>query len=87
VTRNKRVKEQRVDRRLRPHLLRNQWNEFAPDPARRAKFREELCRLEPGATAFEAWSMVYQAAIRAGYTSRHARRLAERRWVLQEPHE
>lgn len=87
MTRKKRTKDRRVDRRLRPHLLRNQWNEFVPDPARRAKFCEELCRLEPGATAFEGWSVVYQAAIRAGYTPRHARRLAERRWVLREPEE
>jgi len=86
VTRNKRVKEQRVDRRLRPHLLRNQWNEFAPDPGRRAKFCQELCRLAPEATVFD-WGVSYEAAIRAGYTARHARRLADQGWVLKEPEE
>jgi hypothetical protein len=87
VTRNKRVKERRVDRRLRPHLLRNQWNEFAPDEERRARFCEELRRLDPGATAFRDYWTVYEAGTRAGYTSRHARRLAEHKWVLQQADE
>ena len=87
MTRNKRMKEQRVDRRLRPHLLRNQWNEFAPDPERRAKFCQELDRLAPEAPVIDDWRVTYQAAIRAGYTSRHARRLAEHRWVLREREE
>ncbi|GAF82817.1 unnamed protein product [marine sediment metagenome] len=85
MTRKKRMKERRVDRRARPHLLRNEWNEFVPDPDRRAKFCRELQRLDPGAAAFRDWSVIYEAAIRAGYTSRHARRLAERGWVLEEP--
>jgi len=87
MTRRKRKKEPRLDRRLRPHLLRNQWNEFAPDDERRAKFSQGLQRLQPGATAFEDWWVIYQAATGAGYTSRHARRWAEHRWVLQEPEE
>ena len=66
MTRKKRMKERRVDRRLRPHLLRNEWNEFAPDPDLRAKFCEELRRLDPEATAFKDWSVIYEAAIRQG---------------------
>jgi len=87
VTRTKRVKERRVVRRLRPHLLRNRWNEFAPDPERRAKFCQELDRLAPEAPAIDDWRVTYQAAIRAGYTSRHARRLADVSWVRQGPQE
>lgn len=70
---------------MRPHLLRNQWNEFAPNEERRAKFCEEVQRLAPDATVFDDWWLVCQAAMRAGYTSRHARRLAERNWTPQEP--
>ncbi len=84
MTRRERVKERRVDGRLRPHLLRNQWNEFRPDEERRAKFGEELRRLAPEATVFD-WEVSYEAAIRAGYTARHARRLADQGWVLKEP--
>lgn len=87
MTRSKRVNKRRRDQRLRPHLLRNQWNEFAPDPERRAKFSQELDRLAPEAPVIDDWRVIYQAAIRAGYTSRHARRLAEHRWVLEEPDE
>ena len=83
MTLRKRKKERRQDRRLRPHLLRNQWNEFRPDEERRAKFGEELCRLAPDTTVFDDWEVIYEAAIRAGYTSRHARRLAEHSWVRQ----
>lgn len=87
MTPRKRKKERRQDRRLRPHLLRNEWNEFAPDPERRTNSGEELQRLDPEATTFQDYWLVYEAAIRAGYTSRHARRLAEHRWVLREPEE
>jgi len=86
MTRSKRVNKRRRDQRFRPHLLRNQWNEFAPDPERRAKFFQELCRLAPEATGFD-WGVSYEAAIRAGYTARHARRLADQGWVLKEPEE
>jgi len=65
VTRRKRRKERRVDRRSRPHLLRNQWNEFAPDSEKRAKLKEGL----------ERCLSVYEAAVEAGYSDRHARRL------------
>jgi len=84
MTRKARMKERRPDRRLRPHLLRNEWNEFAPDRDRRARFCKELGRLDPEATAFRDYWTVYGAAVKAGYTCRHARRLAEYRWVLQE---
>jgi hypothetical protein len=87
MTRKKRMKERRVDSRLRPHLLRNEWNEFAPDPDRRAKFCRELQQLDPEATAFRDYWTVYEAAVKAGYTSRHARRLAEQSWVLQRADE
>lgn len=66
MTRRKRVKERREDRRLRPHLLRNQWNEFTPDSEKRAKLEEGLKR----------GLSVYEAALGAGYSDRHARRLA-----------
>jgi hypothetical protein len=52
--------------RLRPHLLRNQWNEFTPDSEKRAKLEEGLKR----------GLSVYEAALGAGYSDRHARRLA-----------
>lgn len=78
MTRRKRKKERRLDRRLRPHLLRNQWHMFTPDPDRRARFGQELQRLQPESTTFEDCWVIYQAAVRAGYTSRHGRRLAEK---------
>lgn len=87
MTRRKRKKERGLDRRQRPHLLRNQCNEFVAHPERRAKFCEELCRLDPDTTVFDRWSVIYEAAIRAGYSPRHSRRLAQRMWVLQEPEE
>jgi len=65
MTRRKRKKERRLDRRLRPHLLRNQWNEFAPDSEKRARLEEGLRRE----------LSVYEAALEAGYSDRHARRL------------
>jgi hypothetical protein len=83
MTRRKRKKKPQPDRRLRPHLLRNQWNEFAADPNRRAKLSQELDRLAPEATVFDDWRVIFEAAVSAGYTSRHARRLAERRWVRE----
>jgi hypothetical protein len=65
MTPRKRKKEQRVDRRLRPYLLRNEWHMFTPDPDRRAKLLQGLqCGLS-----------VYEAALEAGYSDRHARRL------------
>ena len=83
MTRRKRVKERRVDRRLRPHLLRNQWNEFAPDEERRVKLSQELDRLAPEAPVIDDWRTIFEAAIRAGYSPRHARRLADVSWVRQ----
>ena len=77
------MKEQRVDRRLRPHLLRNQWNEFRPDEERRVKLSQELDRLAPEAPVIDDWRVIYLAAIMAGYTSRHARRLAYVSWVRE----
>ena len=65
MTRRRRKKERQVDRRLRPHLLRNQWNEFTPDSEKRAKLGEGL----------EHGLSVYEAALEAGYSDRHARRL------------
>lgn len=65
MTRRKRRRERRQDQRLRPHLLRNQWHMFTPDPDRRAKLDEGL----------ERGLSVYEAALEAGYTDRHARRL------------
>jgi hypothetical protein len=65
MTRGKRKKERRQDRRLRPHLLRNEWNEFRPDEERRAKLLQALQR----------GLAVYEAALEAGYSDRHARRL------------
>ena len=76
-----------MDRRLRPHLLRNQWNEFAPDEERRVKLSQELDRLAPEAPVIDNWRVIFEAAIRAGYTARHARRLADQGWVLKEPEE
>ena len=65
MTRRKRKKERRQDRRLRPHLLRNEWNEFTPDEEKRAKLEQGLKR----------GLSVYRAALEAGYSARHARRL------------
>jgi len=65
MTRRKRKKRPQVDRRARPHLLRNQWNEFTPDSEKRAKLEEAL----------ERGLSLYEAALEAGYSDRHARRL------------
>jgi len=65
VTRRKRKKERQVDRRLRPHLLRDKWNLFCPDSEKRAKLEDGL----------ECGLSVYEAALEAGYSDRHARRL------------
>jgi len=65
MKRRKRKRERRPDRRLRPHLLRNEWNGFAPDSEKRAKLEEGLKR----------GLSVYHAALEAGYSDRHARRL------------
>jgi hypothetical protein len=83
MTRRKRKKERRLDSRLRPHLLRNEWNEFAPDGERRAKLSQELDRLAPGAPAIDDWRLIFEAAIRTGYSPRHARRLADVSWVRE----
>jgi len=62
MTRKRRKKERQVDRRLRPHLLRDEWNLFCPDPEKRAKLGEGL----------ERGLSVYEAALEAGYSDRHA---------------
>jgi hypothetical protein len=65
MRRRKRKRERQPDRRLRPHLLRNEWHMFTPDPDRRAKLLQGLqCGLS-----------VHEAALKAGYSDRHARRL------------
>ena len=63
MTRRKRTKKRRLDQRLRPHLLRDEWHLFTPDPEKRAKLEEGL---ERGLSVDEA-----------GYSARHAARLAE----------
>jgi len=65
MTRRKRRRKRRVDQRLSPHLLRDEWHLFAPDPDKRAKLDEGLKR----------GLSVYEAALAAGYSDRHARRL------------
>lgn len=50
---------------MRPHLLRDEWNLFCPDAEKRAKLQEGL----------ERGLSVYEAALAAGYSDRHARRL------------
>jgi hypothetical protein len=65
MTRRKRRKKRQPDRRIRPHLLRNQWHEFIPDSEKRAKLEDGL----------ERGLSVYEAALEAGYSERHARRL------------
>ena len=66
MTRKRRKKERQVDRRLRPHLLRDGWNLFTPDPEKRRRLQEGL----------QGGLSVYEAALGAGYSDRHARRLA-----------
>jgi len=70
MTRKRRKKERRVDRRLRPHLLRDEWNLFTPDPEKRRRLEQGLERGLPP----------YQAALEAGYSDRHARRLIWETW-------
>ena len=67
MTRRKRTKKRRLDQRLRPHLLRDEWHLFIPDPQKRAKLEEGL----------ERGLSVDEAALEAGYSARHAARLAE----------
>lgn len=50
---------------MNPHLLRNQWHEFTLDAEKRAKLEEGLQR----------GLSVYEAALEAGYSDRHARPL------------
>ena len=49
---------------MHPHLLRNTWHLFTPDPEKRAKLGAGL----------ERGLSVYEAALEAGYSYRHARR-------------
>ena len=65
MARKRRKKERQVDRRVRPHLLRDKWNLFCSDPEKRRKLGEGL----------ERGLSVYEAALEAGYSDRHARRL------------
>jgi hypothetical protein len=65
MTRRKREKKPQMDRRLRPHLPRNQWHMFGSDPEKRAKLEE---RLDNGLS-------VCEAALQARYSDRHAYRL------------
>jgi hypothetical protein len=64
MTPRKRKNKPQPNRREQPHLLRNQWHEFAPDPEKRAKLQEELDR----------GLSVYEAAPEPGYSERRERR-------------
>ena len=65
MTLKKRKRKPQVDRRERPHLLRDEWNLFTFDPRKREKLEEAL----------ERGLGVFEAAVAAGYSDRHARRL------------